>query len=60
MGEYPPLGDAMRAVVFKDIRTYISRQKNTVAQYIDTCPILDLCLDTGNRLVSQTPKIWWK
>ena len=48
-----------RAAGFKDIEMYISRCKNVVEQYIATCPILDLFVDTGRRLGSGSPKRWW-
>ena len=41
---YPPLTDAMREVMLEELETYISRRQNTVAQYITTWTILDLCL----------------
>ena len=44
--EYPPLGDVMRATGLKEIGTYISRWKNMVVQYIATCPMKYLLLDT--------------
>ena len=50
----------MRAEVFEDIGTYIYRQKNTVAQYIATCPNLDLCMDTDRRPGSWTPTRQWQ
>ena len=41
--EYPPLEEAMLETGFEGIRTYITSNQNTVAQYIMTRPILDLC-----------------
>ena len=35
----------MRVEVIYEIREYVSRQKITVAQYIATSLILELCLD---------------
>ena len=49
----------MREVGIKEIKTNISRRKNTVAQYIATCPILDLYLETKKRPVSWTLVMWW-
>ena len=40
--DYPLLEAAMAEAVFEDIRTYVTRKKNTVAKYIATQPILDL------------------
>ena len=34
--EYPPLEAAMEEAGFKEIEVYITRRKNTVAQYIAT------------------------
>ena len=50
----------MRAAGLEEINTYISRQKNTVAHYIATCPILELFLNTERRPGSGTPERWWK
>ena len=41
--EYPPPAAAMAEAGFDDIGTYVTRRQNTVAQYIDTQSILDLC-----------------
>ena len=57
--EYPRLGYATRAAGLDETETYISRRQNTVAQYINTCPILDLCLYVERRPGSRTPKRWW-
>ena len=48
----------MREVGLEDIETYIYRRKNTVAQYIGTHPIMDLCMDTEKRAGSPTPTRW--
>ena len=52
--DYPPLGGAMRVAGIKEIKIYISMQHNTVAQYIATHSILDICLDTERRPVLWT------
>ena len=41
---YPPIGVAPETVGLEEIRVYITHRHNTVAQYIATCPIMDLCL----------------
>ena len=41
--EYSMLATAMGEAGFEEIRVYIKRSQNTVAQYIVTQPILDLC-----------------
>ena len=39
---------------------YISRQNNMVAQYIATCPIMYICLDTGRSSVFWSLKPCWE
>ena len=41
---YPPIGEALAMVELEEIRVYIARIHNTVAQYIATCPKMDLRL----------------
>ena len=36
----------MAESVSKDIRTYVTRRQNTVTQYIETRPIMDICKET--------------
>ena len=43
---YPSLEGAMKEAGFKDVWTSINRRQNTVAQYIATRPLLDLCKGT--------------
>ena len=43
---YPPLEEAMVEVVLQEVDIYVSRHHNTVAQFIATRPIMDLCLTT--------------
>ena len=40
---YPSLVGAMKEEGFTDVQTSINRRQNTVAQYIATRPLLDLC-----------------
>ena len=40
---YPSLEGAMKEAGLTDIRTSILIRQNTVAQYIETRPLLDLC-----------------
>ena len=47
---YPPMKEAMRDAGFEGIRKSITRRKNTVAQYIATRPILDLCKRATHRM----------
>ena len=41
--QYPSLEGAMKEAGLTDVRTSINRRQNTVAKYIATRPILDLC-----------------
>ena len=41
---YPPIGPAMAMVGMDEIGVYIALHHNKVAQYIATCPIMDLYL----------------
>ena len=41
--DYPPLAGALREAGMVGIRMSITRRQNTVAQYISTRTILDLC-----------------
>ena len=43
---YPSLEGAIKEAGFTEIRTSINRRQNTVAQYIETRPLLDLCMGT--------------
>ena len=51
--EYIPLAVAMEEAGFEEIRVYVTMSQNTVAQYIETQPILVLC----DRSV-QRPGAW--
>ena len=44
---YPPIGVALATVGVDEIVVYMDRRHNTVAQYITTRPIMDLCLVAG-------------
>ena len=46
---YPPIGAALATVGLDEIGVYIYRLQNTVEQYIDTCPIIDLCLEAEQK-----------
>ena len=45
---------------FEGIGTYITRRQNTVAQYIATRPILDLCECFTWRPVARVYRRWWE
>ena len=55
---HPPPEDAMAEAVFQEVKTYVSRRKNTVAQFIATRLIMDMCLATKRRPGSRVFK-WW-
>ena len=44
----------------KGVGTYIMRRQNTVAQYIATQPILDLCEWSAQRLGVRVSRRWWE
>ena len=58
--EYPPLEGALREAGMVGIRTSITRRQNTVAQYIATRPILDLCERATWRPVAHESRRWWE
>ena len=45
---------------FEGIRKSITRRKNTVAQYIATRPILDLCVRSARRPGARVSRWWWE
>ena len=56
---YPPIGATMVTVVLDEIEVYITRVQNMVAEYIATCPIMDLCLAAEQRRVMRLSRRWW-
>ena len=52
---YPSLEGAMKEVGLTDIQTSIMRRQNTVAQYIATRPLLDLCEGARAREAAKVP-----
>ena len=60
MWVYPPLDDAMAEVELQEVETYVSRRQNTVAQFIATRPIMDLCLAAERRPGPRVSKRWWE
>ena len=57
---YPLLEDAMAESGFQEGDTYVYCCQNTVAQFIATRPIMDLCLAAAQRPVSRVSKWWWE
>ena len=57
---YPPLEDVMADAGLQEVETYVSHHQNTVAQYIATRPIMDLCLVANRRLRPRVKMGWWE
>ena len=55
-----PLDEVMTEVVLQEVETYIARRQNTVAQYIATRPIMDLCLTEVRRPGARVLKRLWE
>ena len=45
---------------FEGIGKYVMRRQNTVARYIATRPILDLCERSAQRTGARVSLRWWK
>ena len=58
--EYPPLAEALREAGFEGIRKSVTRRQNTVAQYIVTRPILDLCEKANRWPGARVSRRWWE
>ena len=50
---------AMAEAGFDEIRTYVTRGQNTVANYIATPPIMDLCERSTRRPGAWVSRQWW-
>ena len=57
---YPPLVVVMKETGMVEISTSILRRQNTVAQFISTRPILDLCEQATRRPGSRVSWRWWE
>ena len=57
---YPSLAGAMKEAGIVRIWTSILRRQNTVAQFIVTRPILDLCEKAIRWPVERVPRWWWE
>ena len=49
----------MQEAGLTDIRTSILKSQNTVAQYIATRPLLDMCEGARAREGAKVPRRWW-
>ena len=56
---YPSLEGAMKEAGLTDVRTSINRRQNTVAQYIATRPLLELCEGAKQREGEWVTLRWW-
>ena len=56
---YPSLEGSMREAELTDIGKSIANRQNTVAQYIATRPLLDLCEEARAREGTRVPLRWW-
>ena len=57
---YLPLDDAMAEAGLQEVDNYVSCRQNTVAQYIATRPIIDLCLEAKQRPGPRVKIRWWE
>ena len=57
---YPPIGAVLEMVGMEEIRVYIARHQNTVAQYIDTLTIMKLCLEAESKPGIRLSRKWWE
>ena len=57
---YPSLEGAMKEAGITNARTSINRSQNTVAQYIATRPLLDLCEGATQREGARMTLRWWE
>ena len=57
---YPPIGSDLATVGMDEIGVYISLRQKTVAQYIATRPIMDLCLAAERKPGLQLSRKWWE
>ena len=56
--EYPSLAVVMLAAVMEEVDTYILLRQNTIAQYIVTCSVLELCLEVERSPGAWVMRIW--
>ena len=57
---YPPMEDTMVEAGLQYLYTYVSRHQKTVAQYIATRTIMDLCLEVKRRPGTRLAMRWWE
>ena len=57
---YPPLDAEITAVGLEEVDTYVLHLYNTIAQYIATRPILEICLAAERQPGVQVTRKWWE
>ena len=57
--DYPPLAEALEEAGLEGIRKLLTRRQNTVAQYIATQLIMDLCERAARRPGARVSRRWW-
>ena len=58
--QYLPLAGATKDAGIVRARTSVLRRHNTVAHFVATRPILDLCVGTERRGGTRVPQRWWE
>jgi hypothetical protein len=56
---YPPIDKALEEVGLWPIEKYIEKRQNTVADYVATRPIFELCTEAAWQSGSATSRRWW-
>ena len=56
---YSPVSADMAEAGLEEVKTYISHCQITVAHYITTRPIVDLCLETDQHPQVRVYERWW-
>ena len=59
-GGYTPLDEDMQEEELLDVETYVSRNQNTVTQFITTRTIMSLCMAEERRPGSRLANWWWE
>ena len=57
---YLPLAGIIKEAGMVGMRTSILQRQNTVAQYIATLPIMDLCEQATRRPGARVSRQWWE
>ena len=57
---YPPLEVATEEAYLEEVDMYVTHRHNTVAHFIMTRPIVDLCLAAERRSGARVSQRWWE